>query len=110
MYKIAKMYYSEKLNQSEIAKRVGLSRPQISRYLNRARETGMVEITIYEPLELTKKEIELKLKNLLNLKKVLVGAVNPAFDSDKHAIDVISSNSTILPQVLHLTYFLSILS
>lgn len=101
MYKIAKMYYSEELNQSEIAKRVGLSRPQISRYLKRARETGMVEITIYEPLELTKKEIELKLKNLLSLKKVFVGAINPAFDSDKHAIDVISSvASNYLPELI----------
>lgn len=48
---IATMYYEEDKNQSEIAKALGISRPLVSRYLNEAREYGIVKIQIQSPIE-----------------------------------------------------------
>ena len=40
---VAQLYYHQNLNQSEISKIVGLSRPTVSRMLEEAREVGIVE-------------------------------------------------------------------
>jgi DNA-binding transcriptional regulator LsrR (DeoR family) len=47
---IAELYYIEGLSQEEIAKRVSLSRPSISRLLIKARELGVVKIKIEHPI------------------------------------------------------------
>jgi DNA-binding transcriptional regulator LsrR (DeoR family) len=49
MAKIARMYYEENLRQSDIAKQLGLSQASISRLFNRAREEGIVRISITTP-------------------------------------------------------------
>ena len=43
---VAQLYYQQNLNQSEISKIVGLSRPTVSRMLEEAREVGIVEIIV----------------------------------------------------------------
>ena len=43
---IALLYYQEGLNQSEIAKRLGLSRTTILNYLKEGRERGIVDIRV----------------------------------------------------------------
>ncbi|MDR2252864.1 MAG: MarR family transcriptional regulator [Bifidobacteriaceae bacterium] len=43
---VARLYHEEGLNQADIAKRLGVSRPFVSRMLSEAREVGIVEITI----------------------------------------------------------------
>ena len=45
---VAQLYYQQNLNQSEISKIVGLSRPTVSRMLEEAREVGIVEIRSYK--------------------------------------------------------------
>jgi deoxyribonucleoside regulator len=49
--KVASLYYEEDKSQAEIARQLGYSRSAISRILNRARENGIVEITIHYPVE-----------------------------------------------------------
>lgn len=49
MTKIARMYYEENMRQSDIAKQLGLSQATISRLFNRAREEGVVRITVISP-------------------------------------------------------------
>ena len=49
--KVASLYYEEDKSQAEIARQLGYSRSAISRILNRARESGIVEITIHYPVE-----------------------------------------------------------
>lgn len=44
---IARMYYEGKLTQREIAFKLGVSRPLISRLLQDARDLGLVEIRVY---------------------------------------------------------------
>ena len=49
MTKIARMYYEENMRQSDIAKQLGLSQATVSRIFNRAREEGIVRITVNTP-------------------------------------------------------------
>lgn len=48
MIDVSTMYYLEDKTQSEIAKRLYLSRPKVSRLLKKARESKIVEITIHD--------------------------------------------------------------
>ncbi len=50
MVHVAKMYYMEGLTQQSIAKELGISRSYISMILSEARELGIVEINIKNPL------------------------------------------------------------
>jgi len=43
---VAKMYYEEDLTQNDIAQRLGISRPMVSKMLARAKECGIVSITV----------------------------------------------------------------
>ena len=43
---IAWLYYIGNLTQQEIAKKVGLSRPTVQRFLNLAIESGIVQVKI----------------------------------------------------------------
>ena len=67
--KIAYLYYKEGLTQAEIAKRLKISRPQVSRLLAEGRQEGVVEIIIHPPPD---KYVALKqdLLERFNLKKV----------------------------------------
>lgn len=50
MVKVAQMYYSEGLKQEDIAKQLQISRSLISMILTEAKEVGIVEINIRNPL------------------------------------------------------------
>ncbi len=47
----AKLYYNNGLSQAEVAARLGLSRPTVSKLLQHALERGFVTITIHDPRE-----------------------------------------------------------
>jgi DNA-binding transcriptional regulator LsrR (DeoR family) len=49
LYRIAQSYYLDGLTQSQIAKRFGLSRPKVSRLLQKGRENGIINITLTPP-------------------------------------------------------------
>ncbi|CDO03535.1 Deoxyribonucleoside regulator [Oceanobacillus picturae] len=69
--KIAKLYYLEGWTQSQIAKKVGLSRPIISKALKQAKEKDIVEIYIKDEAAHTV-ELEMQLEKRYGLKEVLV--------------------------------------
>lgn len=46
-----KLYYGERLTQSEVANELGVSRPTVSKLLNLGRERGYVRIEIHDPRE-----------------------------------------------------------
>ncbi|MFO7631507.1 MAG: sugar-binding transcriptional regulator [Caldilinea sp.] len=50
LYKIAKAYYEDGLTQDQIGKRFGLSRIKVSRLLQQARQSRVVQITIMPPM------------------------------------------------------------
>jgi len=47
--KAAQLYYENELTQDEIAKKLRLSRPKVSRLLQEARDAGLVKITVAQP-------------------------------------------------------------
>ncbi|AZO94341.1 sugar-binding domain-containing protein [Halocella sp. SP3-1] len=70
MTKVSLLYYKQEFSQREIAKKLDISRPKVSRLLNKAKEEGIVKIEIVSPVKDTsnlESEIELR----YNLKEVL---------------------------------------
>ncbi|NOU98285.1 winged helix-turn-helix transcriptional regulator [Paenibacillus sp. LMG 31456] len=57
LVKICQLYYEEDLNQLDIAKRLGISRPHVSRMLTAAKNEGIVNISINNPFS-TEQELE----------------------------------------------------
>lgn len=68
---VARLYYQSSLSQQEIAEKLNVSRPTISRLLNYAKEKGYVQITIFDPFS-DLFEIEKKLKEKYGLAEVHV--------------------------------------
>jgi DNA-binding transcriptional regulator LsrR (DeoR family) len=71
MTRVASLYYLDDLTQSEIADSLGLSRPKVGRLLKRAREEGIVEITVHTHPALSM-QLENRLKERFNLQSALL--------------------------------------
>lgn len=86
MTSVARLYYLEKLGQSEIASIYGVSRSTISRLLTSARELGIVRISVddYDPRD---RELERRLRERFGLRRVVVGrAVEGSEISTRRAV------------------------
>lgn len=75
--KVSSMYYDQKYNQQQIADRLHLSRPKISRLLKQAREVGIVQISVAKPSE-SFIQLESLLEDKFGLKEVII------VDADSH--------------------------
>lgn len=71
MTKVARMYYEQDLRQSEIAKQLDLSQATISRLFKRARQEGIVKITVNVPQGVYT-ELEEQLTEQFKLKYAIV--------------------------------------
>ena len=71
LLQIARLYYEKGETQQEIATKLNISRPQVSRYLQQAREMGVVQIRIVDPREVCE-ELGRELKERFGLRDVLV--------------------------------------
>ncbi len=74
LVKVAQLYYEEDMGQEAIAKSIGLSRPYISRLLAEAKEMGIIQFRIVDPLK-GESDLERKLRSKSNLEKVIVAPV-----------------------------------
>ncbi len=74
--KVSSMYYDQGYNQQQIADRLHLSRPKISRLLKQAREVGIVQISVVSPAE-NFIELENALEDKFGLKEVLIVEADP---------------------------------
>lgn len=68
---VARQYYLDDLTQEQIARRLGVSRSNISRMLKEARERGIVEIRVHHPLR-TDPSLQHALREALTLQDALV--------------------------------------
>lgn len=68
MVKVAQMYYQDGLKQEEIAKKMQISRSLISMILTEAKEVGIVEIKIRDPL-MNNDELSTQFEKIFGLKK-----------------------------------------
>ena len=71
LYKILKYYYLDNITQQEIADKLNVSRIKVIRYINYAKEHGLVEIKLNIPLE-DSFELESKIEAAYNLKECII--------------------------------------
>jgi len=81
----ARLYYQHDFSQQQIAKKLGVSRPGVSRLLQRAREQGIVRIEIRDPSD-KGTQLESALKSKFNLKKVIVVPEDERISVIKHRL------------------------
>lgn len=74
--KVSRLYYEEELTQKEIAEKLHLSRPKVSRLLNQARAEGIIQIAVISPPG-SFNELEGKLERKYGLQEVVVTEVEP---------------------------------
>jgi len=87
LVQVAKLYYEENLNQSEIAKKLGVSRPLVSNMLTKARAMGIVEIKIKEP-HANNALLLNQLKNIFNIQGgYVIPSSNSPYLTEKSIID-----------------------
>lgn len=68
---VAEMYYLEGKDQTDIARKVGVSRSMISRMLTEARRQGIVEIKIFRPIQ-SNHDLEYAIKTRFGIESVFV--------------------------------------
>ncbi len=76
----ARLYYQLDYSQQDIAKKLEVSRPTVSRLLKQAKELGVVEIKIKSPIE-TNEILKDQLKQKFSLNDAFITSV-PEFDND----------------------------
>lgn len=72
MLKACHLYYDEDLRQEDIARRLGISRPTVSRLLKDAKTLGVVKIQIISPFVNDYSDLEKRLEDQFKLKYVVV--------------------------------------
>ncbi|MDQ0191197.1 sugar-binding transcriptional regulator [Alicyclobacillus cycloheptanicus] len=70
--KIAHMYYEDGNTQAEIAETLGVSRPLISKYLAKAKELGIVQISIRDEVAHPYAAVEAELERTFGLREAIV--------------------------------------
>ena len=76
LYRVAKMYYLDGMNQAEIGKQENLSRSQISRLLEQSRQQGLVRIEVMLPDQIGSDKLESLLARELNLQNLVIVPVD----------------------------------
>ena len=75
----AEMYYLYDMSQKEIADRLSVSRPWVSKLLKRAKETGVVRIEINSPLA-GNPDIESRIREKYHINNITV--IKPLVEHD----------------------------
>lgn len=101
LYRIARYYYIDNLSQNEIASIENISRSQISRLLDRAREQGVVKISVELPEQLNSAELANALKKGLHLRDAVVAALpKDERHGEKAETNLATVAASVLPQML----------
>lgn len=80
LYRIAQSYYVDGLTQQQIARRFGLSRPKVSRLLQRARDEKVITFTLLPPPS-GMADLESELERKYGLEEVIIVAVSDLQDT-----------------------------
>lgn len=96
---VAQQYYVDDLTQEQIARRIGVSRSNVSRMLKEARERGLVEIRIHHPLQ-TRADLQDLLRLRFGLRDCLVLAAVTEPDG-AHASTVAPKIGALAARYLH---------
>ncbi|WP_455543585.1 sugar-binding transcriptional regulator [Intestinibacter sp.] len=90
MLKCCVMYYENQMGQSEIAKKLGISRPTVSKLIKEAKERGYVRIEIVGPQQQDCYKLERKLEEKFGLKEAIVveDKYDPVFQKEELGSEV----------------------
>ncbi|MGG5340853.1 sugar-binding transcriptional regulator [Enterococcus sp. AZ192] len=105
MLKIVTMYYEQGLTQAVIAKKMGISRPVVSKILQQAKDSGIVSISIKDESAYVV-ELGLRLEKKFQLRDVLVIPANEQKRPEAIKREVSSAASMYLKE--HLTPDMSV--
>ncbi len=78
LHTVATMYYLEEANQAEIATKLSISRPAVSRLLTEARRLGVVQFVIPPLTQPTFTQLSAELSTALGINRVYLAAPAPA--------------------------------
>src|SRR5512137_7344 len=87
LYRIAQAYYLDGQTQQEIAQRFGLSRPKVSRLLQRARDLRVVKITLVPPPG-RRSDLEHEMERRYGLAEVVLVPVSDVDDPERVASEL----------------------
>ena len=71
MVNVSKLYYEGYMSQSTIAEELGISKPYVSKLIKEARESGIVNIQVNDPLQ-SETRLERDLRSRLGLVRVVI--------------------------------------
>lgn len=80
LVRVSELYYEENLSQQEISKIMNISRPTISRLLDEAKSSGVVEIIVHSPIE-KNPSLSQQIRTKFNLRDAIV--VSGDYDYEK---------------------------
>ena len=100
MYRIAKLYYEDGLTQQQIAAAESISRSQISRLLDQARECGVVRISVCMPEEVSLSEMAEELERKLKLKEVVIAPLASGAREEETIEAIATAAAGYLPREL----------
>ncbi len=87
LYRIARAYYVEGQTQQQISERFGVSRPKVSRLLQRARDMRVVNITLVPPPG-GRADLEHGLEQRYGLDEAIVVPISDPDDPDSIALEL----------------------
>ncbi|MCC4800885.1 DNA-binding protein [Enterovibrio norvegicus] len=88
---IAILYYQQNATQEEISKKFGISRAKVSRLLRRAREEGIVEISVkFHPVHSA--QLEQRLMARFSLKRALIALDQPSVQEQRTQVATLVSS------------------
>lgn len=98
--KIARLYYYQGLTTNAIADELGLSRPKVSRLLTFARQSGLVEIRIHDPVE-SAQALEKAIQQRFGVPQVRVVSVPQEADESEWLQRVAQYTAGHLNSIIH---------
>lgn len=99
LYRTAYLHFIEGLPQKEVAARIGLSTPTVSRLIRQARETGLVQITLKDPLA-HYFELEKQIAEACGLREVVIPRVEASASPSAARTAVAQQGADYLRQVV----------
>ena len=76
LHRAASAYYVDGVRQAEVAERLGVSRPTVSKLLAEARRIGMVRFEVLEPPTADLPDLAARLQNVLGVRSVRIAPGN----------------------------------
>lgn len=71
LIRVAKLYYENDYSQEQIAKKVGISRPYVSKLIHAAKQAGIIKIQVIDPMDI-ENSLEKEIREKYGLKKAIV--------------------------------------